>query len=394
VAEAAGDEALGAAHVEDAVVPAGRVRAGEEHQVVAGEVAERHFRQPGQGGGSGEDDAQVQWDGGAEPQFGGVDGVVHESDVQAAGGQQPQLLRGGDLLQVDGELRSVLRTGGQQGGQDGGGGVGRHARAQGAEAAVGGAAGQGAQPLLPGEEFVGLFQQRRSGGAEPDAALRAVEQFGSEFLLQPADRLAERRLGHAQPLGGPAEVQLVGHGDEKTQVAQEIHDQGSYPEAAVRGWTGRPMTGNADVRGRAVTSTRTATEDRIRQVFAEAGARGQLHAVPVRARTPAAGEDDDGRGAGEIAVGADDAVVIASIFKVLLVLEFARQAVAGQLDPRERVRVTSADRLGGWGTAGCLDDVELSLRDLAHFAMSVSDNSAADLLLDRVGLDTVRLLAK
>jgi beta-lactamase class A len=41
-----------------------------------------------------------------------------------------------------------------------------------------------------------------------------------------------------------------------------------------------------------------------------------------------------------------------------------------------------------------VDDVELSLRDLAHFAMSVSDNSAADLLLARVGLDTVRLLAE
>lgn len=141
-------------------------------------------------------------------------------------------------------------------------------------------------------------------------------------------------------------------------------------------------------------STRTATEERIRQVFAEAGARGQLHAVPVRARTPVAGEPDGERGVCEVAVGADDTVVIASIFKILLVLEFARQAAAGQLDPRERVRVTSADRLGGWGTAGCLDDVELSLRDLAYFAMSVSDNSAADLLLDRVGLDTVRLLAK
>ncbi|MFF1276097.1 serine hydrolase [Streptomyces marokkonensis] len=125
-------------------------------------------------------------------------------------------------------------------------------------------------------------------------------------------------------------------------------------------------------------------EERIRRVFAGAGAAGQVHAVPVRAR-----EGD----AGEVAVGADDPVVIASIFKVLLVLEFARQVVAGQLDPRERVRVTSADRLGGWGTAGCLDDVELSLRDLAHFAMSVSDNTAADLLLARVGLDTVRLLA-
>lgn len=145
-------------------------------------------------------------------------------------------------------------------------------------------------------------------------------------------------------------------------------------------------------------STRTATEDRIRQVFVEAGARGQLHAVPLGvplgARTPVAGEADGERCVGEVAVGADDAVVIASIFKILLVLEFARQVVAGQLDPRERVRVTSADRLGGWGTAGCLDDVELSLRDLAYFAMSVSDNSAADLLLDRVGLDTVRLLAK
>ncbi|MFD7772338.1 serine hydrolase [Streptomyces sp. NPDC059787] len=141
-------------------------------------------------------------------------------------------------------------------------------------------------------------------------------------------------------------------------------------------------------------STRTAIEDRIRQVFAEAGTRGQLHAVPVRAHTPVAGGTDGERGVREVAVGADDAVVIASIFKILLVLEFARQAVAGQLDPRERVRVTSADRLGGWGTAGCLDDVELSLRDLAYFAMSVSDNSAADLLLDRVGLDTVRLLAK
>lgn len=134
-------------------------------------------------------------------------------------------------------------------------------------------------------------------------------------------------------------------------------------------------------------------EQRIRRVFAGAGAEGQVHAVPVLPRAAAPGEAVAGPDVREVAVGADDPVVIASIFKVLLVLEFARQAAAGQLDPRERVRVTAADRLGGWGTAGCLDDVELSLRDLAHFAMSVSDNTAADLLLARVGLDTVRLLA-
>lgn len=135
-------------------------------------------------------------------------------------------------------------------------------------------------------------------------------------------------------------------------------------------------------------------EERIRRVFAGAGAEGQLHAVPVHMSTEVAGEAGAEPGVREVAVGADAPVVIASIFKVLLVLEFARQVVAGQLDPRMRVRVTAADRLGGWGTAGCLDDVELSLRDLAHFTMSVSDNSAADLLLAHVGLDTVRLLAK
>lgn len=143
---------------------------------------------------------------------------------------------------------------------------------------------------------------------------------------------------------------------------------------------------------------REAAEDRIREVFAGVGAEVLLHAAPVSPCTVPAGSrmsptTPRGVRVREVAVGADEPVVIASLFKVLLVLEFARQAAAGQLDPRERVRVTAADRLGGWGTAGCADDVELSLRDLAFFALSVSDNSAADLLLARVGLDTVRLLA-
>jgi beta-lactamase class A len=122
-------------------------------------------------------------------------------------------------------------------------------------------------------------------------------------------------------------------------------------------------------------------EERLRAVFAGAGAEGVLHTVDID-------------GPGEAGYGADEPVVVASVFKVLLVLEFARQSAAGQLDPRERVRVTSERRLGGWGTGGCLDDVELSLRDLAHFAMAVSDNTAADLLMERVGPDTVAMLAK
>ncbi|KUJ54575.1 serine hydrolase [Streptomyces albus subsp. albus] len=95
----------------------------------------------------------------------------------------------------------------------------------------------------------------------------------------------------------------------------------------------------------------------------------------------------------ETGTGADEPVVLASVVKVLLVLEFVRQVAAGQLDGAERVVVPPTARLGGTGTSGCLDDVRMSLRDLAGFALSVSDNAAADVLFDRVGVDTVRLLA-
>jgi beta-lactamase class A len=119
----------------------------------------------------------------------------------------------------------------------------------------------------------------------------------------------------------------------------------------------------------------------VTEVLEEANIDATLHAVDVAS----------GR---EVGIGSDDQVVIASVFKILLVLEYARQAVAGQLDVTERVVVRAQDRLGGWGTAGCADDVEMSLRDLAYFAMSVSDNTAADLLMRRVGPDVVPLLAK
>ncbi|GAB3826243.1 serine hydrolase [Dactylosporangium cerinum] len=120
--------------------------------------------------------------------------------------------------------------------------------------------------------------------------------------------------------------------------------------------------------------------DELAGVFADAGVEGWLHARDV----------DTGR---DIGFGAGEQVVLASIVKILIVLEFARQVSAGTLDPAERVVVRTGDRLGGWGTAGCVDDVELSLRDLAYFTMSVSDNTAADVLLDRVGRDVVPLLA-
>ena len=161
-------------------------------------------------------------------------------------------------------------------------------------------------------------------------------------------------------------MQFLGDDEELAQVPGEVH-----PAEDMRSDIGRAGP---------VPSVHVSPTNRIKDIFAAVDVDAQLHAVDID-------------GGAELSVCADEPVVLASIFKILLVLEFARQAAAGQLDPTERVVVRAADRLGGWGTAGCADDAELSLRDLAYFAMAFTDNTAADLLLRRVGPDVLPLLA-
>ena len=70
------------------------------------------------------------------------------------------------------------------------------------------------------------LEQHLAGGRELDAARRPVEQRLAELGLEAPDLLRQRRLGDVQPLGGAAEVPLLGHGDEVAQVP-ELH--GSAP---------------------------------------------------------------------------------------------------------------------------------------------------------------------
>ncbi|MFI6320369.1 serine hydrolase [Nonomuraea sp. NPDC050556] len=115
-------------------------------------------------------------------------------------------------------------------------------------------------------------------------------------------------------------------------------------------------------------------------VFRAAGVAGWLHAVDLHTGD-------------EVAYRADEPVVTASIFKVPLLVEFARQADSGVLDWAERVTVGDADRVTGpTGVSALLDDATLSLRDLAYFMITVSDNTAADVLAARVGLEAVNAM--
>jgi beta-lactamase class A len=92
-------------------------------------------------------------------------------------------------------------------------------------------------------------------------------------------------------------------------------------------------------------------------------------------------------------IGVNDTLTFpqGSTIKVPLLIELFRQDAVGQLKLSTRVAVRQADRTGGDGLIQYLGDgtSELSLGDLAVFMITVSDNMATNILIDRVGMDKV-----
>lgn len=104
----------------------------------------------------------------------------------------------------------------------------------------------------------------------------------------------------------------------------------------------------------------------------EMGLRLRLHAHAV--------DSDE-----QLGIGADEPVVAASVFKIPVALEVARQAAAGQLDLDRRITIDPADLTpGSTGLATLRGPVTLSINDLAILMLSVSDNGATDLLLQLI----------
>lgn len=121
-----------------------------------------------------------------------------------------------------------------------------------------------------------------------------------------------------------------------------------------------------------------AAESAIEKVLRDVNATGQVHVTNI----------DNGYEWGK---GSDELVVTASVFKVPVLIELCRQASVGRLKLTDRLSI-AADFMrtgGGTGLSLMLDDVELSLRDLAYLMMSVSDNRATDIIMDVLGLDAI-----
>lgn len=84
----------------------------------------------------------------------------------------------------------------------------------------------------------------------------------------------------------------------------------------------------------------------------------------------------------------------ASAIKVALLLELVRQGDAGTLALGERVEVPASQHVGGDGVLQSFADrgSALSLHDLAVLMVTLSDNTATNVLLQRVGMANVNRL--
>lgn len=93
----------------------------------------------------------------------------------------------------------------------------------------------------------------------------------------------------------------------------------------------------------------------------------------------------------ELFLRGDESFRQASSIKIHILTELYRQHAAGRLDVHAKVPFTPESRAAGSGLLKHLgrDSVTMSLRDYAVLMIVLSDNSATNLLIDRVGMEAV-----
>jgi beta-lactamase class A len=88
----------------------------------------------------------------------------------------------------------------------------------------------------------------------------------------------------------------------------------------------------------------------------------------------------------EIALNADETMDTMSVIKIPLMVEVFRQIEAGKFALSDRVTLKESDKRPGTGVIRSLDaGASLTIKDLITLMVIVSDNTATDLLYERVG---------
>lgn len=88
----------------------------------------------------------------------------------------------------------------------------------------------------------------------------------------------------------------------------------------------------------------------------------------------------------EIAINADETMDTMSVIKIPLMAEVFRQIEAGKFTLADKITVKESDKRPGTGVIRSLDaGVNLTVKDLITLMIIVSDNTATDMLFEKVG---------
>jgi beta-lactamase class A len=95
-----------------------------------------------------------------------------------------------------------------------------------------------------------------------------------------------------------------------------------------------------------------------------------------------------------IMVRADEVMPTASSIKIAILAELYRQAQQGKVKLTDFYTLQASDMVGGSGITSVLTpgQTRLTLRDVAGLMISVSDNSATNVIIDRIGMENVNAL--
>ncbi len=91
-----------------------------------------------------------------------------------------------------------------------------------------------------------------------------------------------------------------------------------------------------------------------------------------------------------VAIDADEPVQTASVIKLAIMIEAFYEAKAGKVKLEERLKLTQDNQVPGSGVLAQLDPgLEPTLKDAITLMMIVSDNTATNMVIDRIGIAPV-----
>lgn len=98
----------------------------------------------------------------------------------------------------------------------------------------------------------------------------------------------------------------------------------------------------------------------------------------------------DVRGGLALDLRSDERFLSASVIKVAILVELMARVDEGDLNLGEKALLRDEDKVPGSGVLSMLHEgLEVTLEDLAHLMITVSDNTASNVLIDRLGTDRV-----